>query len=41
MLKNITSEVMRINELLHKYQLIESNKDLIKLWGYERYMKNV
>lgn len=36
LMKRYKPEVIKINNLLHEYDLIEPSKDLVKLWGYDR-----
>ncbi len=34
-MKEYKPEVIKINNLLHEYDLIEPSKNLVKLWGYD------
>jgi hypothetical protein len=36
LMKKYKPEVIKINNLLHEYNLIEPSKDLVKLWGYDK-----
>jgi hypothetical protein len=36
LMKQYKPEVIKINNLLHEYDLIEPSKDLVKLWGYDK-----
>lgn len=36
LMKKYKTEVIKINNLLHEYDLIEPSKDLVKLWSYDR-----